>query len=119
VATVDIVAGKTTGIESVKIIKIRIVYQYVGCLHYSSGAYCLEKKGSVAKGQLLISLFSTKPHFLLKLENLPINFTKLTKYHISKISQICSILATFAHRSHYNSFLHRVFRNLSCFFTSD
>jgi len=50
VATVDIVAGKTTGIESVKIIKIRIVYQYVGCLHYSSGADCLEKRGLLQKG---------------------------------------------------------------------
>jgi len=44
--------------------------------HYShtvgamnAGAHLAWKKGSVTEGQLLISLFSIKLHFLLRLEN--------------------------------------------------
>jgi len=43
----------------------------------------------------------------------------LTKYHVGKILPIYSILAIFAHKGHYASFLHGVFKNPSCYFVSD
>jgi len=61
------------------------------------------------EGQLLISLFSIEPLFLLRLE-----IDRL-------LSRCCQsvILAIFAHENRYASFLHGVFENPSCYFVSD
>ena len=68
------------------------------------------------EGQLFISFFSIKPHFLFKTRNQPMNFAMLPKYYIGKIPLIDRILAIFAHKSRYASFLNRVFGNPSCYF---
>jgi len=46
-------------------------------------------------------------------------FAMLPKYYIGQFPPICSILAIFAHKSHYDSFLHRVFVNPTCYFAYD
>jgi len=46
------------------------------------------------------------------------NFVVLHKYHTGKILPIYSTSAIFAHKSHFASFLHGLFRNPSCYFSS-
>jgi len=61
-------------------------------------------------------IFKHEATFSLKTRNRPMNFAMLPKYYISKNPPIYSILAIFAHKSCYASFLRRVFRNASCYF---
>jgi len=48
-------------------------------------AHLTWEKGVCQEGQLLISLFSIKPHFLLNTGNRPMKFAMLPKNHIGKI----------------------------------
>jgi len=82
-------------------------------------AHLAWKKG-VCQGRAAFDItFQHKTTFSFNTRNLPMNFAMLPKYHIGKILPIYSISAIFAHKSRYTSFLHRVFRNLSCYFVSD
>jgi len=74
------------------------------------------KKG-VCRGRAAFDIaFEHKTTLSLKTRNRPMNFAMLPKYYIGKILPIYSISAIFAHKSHYASFLHGVFRNPSCYF---
>jgi len=48
------------------------------------------KNGVCQEGQLLMSLFSIKPHFLLNTRNRPMNFAMLPKYESAKLCQ-CTV----------------------------
>jgi len=63
--------------------------------------------------------FQHKTTLSLKTKNRPMNVAMLPKYYIGKIPLIYSISAIFAHKSHYDSFLHGVFGNQSLYFVYD
>jgi len=86
-----------------------------------SGASSLEKKKEAVcrKRSAFDIIFQHKATLSLKTRNWPMNFALLPKYYIVKILPIYSISAIFAHKSRYANFLHRVFKNPSCYFIYD
>jgi len=87
--------------------------------HMAPVAHLAWKKGVCCGRAAFDITFQHKSTLSLKTRNRPINFVMLPKYYISKILPIYRILAIFAHKSRYASFLHGVFGNPSYYFIYD